>query len=131
MNFNHKLLIVSCSALAFMLVSTINPFHLFIHVSYVLFGTAIGMLVGRHLTAPKLKKTRVHLHSCPTQNSKRIDGSVCTVIVMRQYCYIVNTPTPHQICFWVREEQQGIWNDAQACCEVLIDGRKVCVRPRS
>ena len=56
------------------------------------------------------------------------DGADCTIVVTRQFCRIIDYPTPHQICITTREEVKGKWNAASACCQAEIDGRKVCVK---
>lgn len=130
MTYNKKLLLIAASAvLLYLVASYAANGHILIHTAYVLAGSVAGLLLGRCWTAPKLKSTRFLLHTCSASSANKMDGSSCTVVAMKQYCYIVNTPTPHQICFWVKEEYQGKWNSASGCCEAIVDGRRVCVRP--
>ncbi len=102
------------------------------HLSFILSGAIIGLLFGRTLGNARIRllRTKVRLADCG-QAINPASKSSCKVIVMKQYCYIVDTPTPHQICFWVKEEQQGEWDSEKECCQVLVDGRKLCVRPNS
>lgn len=133
MKSNYKILLVAVSALSFQLLATLNSNqHLLVHISYALTGTAIGMMIGRHHCAPKLRRlTKTITHCSPdAESSDKQHTASCTVTVMRQYCYIIDTPIPQQICFWVKEEHKGQWNTQRGCCEIVLDGRLVCVTPK-
>lgn len=136
-SFNKKLAYIFSASIIVFLAASFASWHALFHVSYVLLGLCLGMMIGRQLTEPKLISKKFVLENCyidlRAQNPDELhsaDGSACTVVVMRQYCYIVNTPTPQQICYWVREEHPGRWNARLDCCEAIVDGRNVCVRPR-
>lgn len=129
MSFNNKVLLVASFALVFQLISSLSSnSHLFVHISYSCIGLAIGMLIGRHLTEPKLIKKTSHVINCSKKSSSSSEAAECTVTVMKQYCYVINTPLPQQICFWVREEHRGEWNAERGCCEVVLDGRLTCAK---
>ncbi|MBX9572448.1 MAG: hypothetical protein K2X77_26365 [Candidatus Obscuribacterales bacterium] len=103
----------------------------------VLVGLGIGFFVGHSSARPEDKFGKLTSITyecsfcCGKQNAipSLKDGAACTVTVVKQYCRIIDYPTPHQICFTTREEIPGVWNESSACCEAKIEGRKVCVRP--
>src|SRR5579883_1635248 len=104
MNFSNKLLVICTSAVLLMILSAFFEAHALNHLALALLGCAAGMLIGKKICTPKLKNTRIVMGSCSSANpAKASAGATCTVTVMRQYCYIVDTPVPQQICFWVKE----------------------------
>lgn len=129
MKYNQKLLLVAFAALAIQLLSFLFGHHFLLHSCYLITGLAIGAVLGRIQRAPRLKQTTYSVENCKLDESGKASQGDCTVVVMRQYCHIIDTPTPQQICFWVREEHKGRWNPQYGCCEAVVDGRLVCVRP--
>lgn len=105
----------------------------------VLVGMAFGFCFGRTHASPEdmFGKLSAISYECSFCCGKRgaipalKDGTACTVTVVRQYCRVVDYPTPHQVCVTTREEHSGTWNEAAGCCQAdLGGGKKVCVRPR-
>ncbi len=127
---NQKLLNIAFAILALQFIAILFGHHFFMHSGYVLVGLALGMIFGRLQKRPKLKKTKFSVENCKIDPSGKAIDTSCTVVVMRQYCYIIDTPSPQQICYWVREEHKGRWNAENGCCEAFVDGRLVCVSPR-
>lgn len=131
MKFNQKLLALGGAGILLLLAGSFFCMHFLTHMAYLFLGVSAGMLAGKLMLKPKLVSEKIYLESCPLDRSAQsADGGACTVVVMRQYCYIIDTPSPTQVCYWVREEHQGQWNAQLGCCEAIVDGRPVCVLPR-
>lgn len=130
MKQNKQLLMLACATVATLLLATLFESHLASHAAYILLGTMLGMLFLRYQNRPKLVAKEINLSNCPLDKAQNTqDGSACTVVVMKQYCYVIDTPVPQEVCFWYREEHQGRWDAQGGCCEAVVDGRRVCVRP--
>ena len=129
MKFNRTILCTLALATLLLMAFHFNHHHLIFHSFLLALGTAAGMLVGKSLAIRQRGrvKTVIRMDNCPLEG--KADGSSCTVTVLRQYCYVIDTPTPQQICYTVQERHQGRWNAEYHCCEAVVDGRSVCVRP--
>lgn len=102
-------------------------------------GMVFGFCFGRTHASPedmfgKLASTTYECNfCCGKQGALPVlkDGAACTVTVVRQYCRIIDYPTPHQVCVTTREDVPGIWNESRGCCQATVRGMTVCVKARS
>lgn len=129
MNFNTRLLGSVVLAVLMLVAATLSSWHVYMHLAYLFLGLALGMIMSKRLLAPRLTGMQLEIENCQLSKNGKNAGGICQVTVNREYCYIVNTPTPHRICFWVKETVDGRWSAEKGCCEVRVDGRTYCVRP--
>jgi hypothetical protein len=52
----------------------------------------------------------------------------CTVAIFRRFCRVVSNNPYIEQCYWLPSHVHGTWNEKNKCCEVTVDGRKICAK---
>lgn len=66
---------------------------------------------------------------CKSCRSAVGDPDHCTVAVYVRFCRVVSNNPYIEQCYWmVSQHVQGTWNEKNKCCEVTVDGRKLCAK---
>lgn len=56
------------------------------------------------------------------------DPEFCTVTVYYRLCRVVSQNPYVEQCYWMATHVEGKWNEKEKCCQVTVDGRKLCAR---
>ena len=89
----------------------------------------LGILTEKIDSQDKAVGALVVQDDCKSCRSAVGDPDHCTVAVYVRFCRVVSNNPYIEQCYWmVRQHVQGTWNAKNKCCEVSVDGRKLCAK---